>query len=236
MELKLQPYYLFLFSIAFIFCTVIGTVTHEFGHILVAKFLGYETTLHYSSMNYDRGDGKAELIPIYTEYRYEIENDLQFPRKEEYESIIRKIYLTDPLLIKMGGPFQTILTGIIGLLILYFRKDKMRKNGFKLFDWIAVFLSLFWLREVFNLVMSIFSGIFDGSYFGGDEAKISRILEIPIGTIPIILGVLGLLVSLYIVFKVIPKVKRFNFILGGLIGGISGYILWMNIIGPRVLP
>ncbi|MCF8371254.1 MAG: hypothetical protein K9H64_06515 [Bacteroidales bacterium] len=236
MELKLQPYYLLLFSIAFLFCTVIGTVTHEFGHIVVAKFLGYETTLHYSSMSYDKVDRNAELIPIYTEYRYEIENDLQFPRKKEYESIIKKIYLTDPLLIKMGGPFQTILTGLIGLLMLYFRKEKIKKNGFKLFDWIAVFLSLFWLREVFNLVMSISSGIFDGSYFGGDEAKISKILEIPTGTIPIILGVLGLLVSLYIVFKVIPKEKRFDFIIAGFIGGISGYILWMNIIGPRILP
>ena len=37
----------------FIFFTVIGTLSHEYGHIAVAKYFGYETELHYGSMEFD---------------------------------------------------------------------------------------------------------------------------------------------------------------------------------------
>ena len=36
----------------FILFTPIGTISHEYGHIAVAKLLGYKTTLHYASMNW----------------------------------------------------------------------------------------------------------------------------------------------------------------------------------------
>ncbi len=39
--------------------TVVGTLSHEYGHIVVAKYLGYETKLHYGSMNYE--DTSSEL-------------------------------------------------------------------------------------------------------------------------------------------------------------------------------
>ena len=86
--------------------------------------------------------------------------------------------------------------------------------------------------------MSIGSGVYfqNGKYFGGDEAKISRLLELPEWIIPIVLGVTGSIISYYIIFKIVPIQKRFTFIVSGLIGGISGYILWMKIIGPIVLP
>ena len=102
----------------------------------------------------------------------------------------------------------------------------------------AIFLSLFWLREVSNLVISIGSGIYfqNGKYFGGDEAHISKFLNLPEGLIPISFGLLGLIISCYIIFKIVPIQKRFTFILSGLIGGISGFIFWMRIIGPIVLP
>ncbi|MGV6832650.1 MAG: hypothetical protein ACWA5P_13945 [bacterium] len=77
----------------------------------------------------------------------------------------------------IGGPLQTIITGIIGL-IIFWRRKKINKNGLRLFDWLGVFLALFWLRQVFNLTISIFSELIkpDGSYFGGDEKKISELL------------------------------------------------------------
>ena len=76
------------------------------------------------------------------------------------------------------------------------------------------------------------------SYFGstGDEVKISRGLNLWDGTVPIVLGVIGLVISLIVIFKFVPISKRKSFIWGGLIGGISGFILWMIIIGPIVLP
>lgn len=47
---KIQVF--FFFSLGFFLTIVIGTISHEMGHILVAESLGYTTCLHFSSMTY----------------------------------------------------------------------------------------------------------------------------------------------------------------------------------------
>jgi hypothetical protein len=122
--------------------------------------------------------------------------------------------------------------------MLMVRRKSIDLIGLEILDWLAIFLSLFWLREVFNLIASIFGEIIspDGNWFGGDELLISQGLHLWSGTVPIILATLGLIISVHIVFRIIPKKIRLTFILSGLIGGISGFILWMNLIGPKILP
>lgn len=224
-------------SLAFIFFTAIGTLSHEYGHIIVAKSFGYQTTLHYGSMNYDSQELNDRLIEIYKEYENEIKNNFDFKKRIEYDKGIEKLKF-NRLLIVIGGPFQTILTGTVGLLMLLWRKKKIIENGLKIIDWLAIFLSLFWLREVFNIVMSISREIItpNGTWFGGDEKKISQGFELWLGTFPTILGLIGLLISIFVIFKIIPTKIRFTFILSGFIGGIIGFILWMNIIGQKLIP
>ena len=205
MNISINIKSLLILTFVFILFTTIGTVSHEYGHIIVAKALGYETTLHYGSMNYDSGIEKLK---------------------------------SNGLLVTIGGPFQTILTGTIGLLILLWRRKLIYQNGLKVLDWLAVFLSLFWLREVFNLVMSLSGEVIspNGTWFSGDELYISQGLNLWSGTVSIILGTIGMTVTIYVIFKIIPKKIRPTFIISGLIGGIVGFILWMNIIGPKILP
>jgi len=102
-------------------------------------------------------------------------------------------------------------------------------------DWLLVFLNLFWLRQHYNLFVSISRKLIFGSesFFGGDELKISRGLGIWDGSVPIITG---LLVILFVLFKLIPRQKRNYFAVGGLIGGVLGHTLWMKIQGPILLP
>jgi hypothetical protein len=163
-------------------------------------------------------------------------------KAEEYNDILEKRYWNeksnDGLFITIGGPLQTTLTGTIGLLILIWRRKIIYKNGMRTLDWLVVFLSLFWLREVFNLVTSIGGELIspNETWFGGDELHISQELNLWSGTIPIILATLGIAVAIYVVFKIIPEKIRLTFILSGIIGGITGFILWMNIIGPKILP
>ena len=142
MKLIIDIKALLFLTITFVVFTVIGTVSHEYGHILVAKYFGYETTLHYGSMKYDTGD---------------------------------RISHSNVFWITIGGPLQTTLTGLVGLIVIFLRRNHINEFGLRWIDWLAVFLSLFWLREVFNLVMSITSEIIspNGSYFGGDEVYIS---------------------------------------------------------------
>ncbi len=238
MKAQISPYYLFLFTMAFIIFTIIGTLTHEYGHIWVAKYFGYKTTLSYGSMTYKPGESHPYYRvykSIYSKYKHEIKNNLPFPEKEEYTKLLKKLK-TERLLIATGGPAQTILTGLLGLLLLLLRKKSIKTKGLKFIDWLSVFLSLFWLREVFNPVVSVLSGLINGTgiFFGGDEANIAIYLGLPVGTVPIILGIFGLIISVFIVFKIIPERLRFTFIIAGFIGGLSGFMFWMKLLGPLV--
>ncbi len=224
-------------SFGFVLLIVIGTISHEYGHIFVAKSLGYETTLHYGSMNYKNSDLNKKQIKIYNENKIAIDNKTDFLEEKEYKKVIKEQQF-EGLLITIGGPLQTIITGIIGLLILLFRRNKNSKYELKLIDWLAIFLALFWSREVFNVMTSIGIEIIspNGNYFGGDEEEISSTLNLWSGTFSTVLGIIGLAVCVYIVFKIVPKKLRLTFILSGLIGGVFGFILWMNILGPIILP
>lgn len=241
---------LLILTIGFILFTVIGTISHEYGHIIVAKSFGYETTLHYGSMNYlPKGyleDKDVIAVRDLTKDYVDIEYD-SWPKDikektEEYNNILQKRYWNKKsnsgLLVTVGGPLQTTLTGTIGLLILLWRRKSIYKNGLKVLDWLAIFLSLFWLREIFNLVTSIGVELIspNGTWFGGDELYISQSLNLWSGTISLILATIGTIIAIYVVFRIIPKKIRLTFILSGFIGGIVGFILWMNIIGPKILP
>ncbi|HET8885821.1 MAG TPA: hypothetical protein VFM70_05655 [Salinimicrobium sp.] len=250
MNIRIDIKSFFLLTLVFILFTVIGTISHEYGHIAIAKMLGYETKLHYGSMNYyprgylDDNNLKAlkSITKEYADLKYESWPKEIKEKTEEHHNILQQRYWSGKsnkgLLVTIGGPIQTIITGIIGLIILLFRRKTIHLNGLKFMDWLSIFLSLFWLREIFNLVTSIGGEIIspDGTWFGGDELKISQDLDLWSGTIPIILGILGILVSVFTVFVIVPKKLRLTFIVSGFIGSISGFILWMNILGPKILP
>ncbi|HET8838592.1 MAG TPA: hypothetical protein VFM82_06300 [Flavobacteriaceae bacterium] len=223
-------------TFAFMLFTIIGTLSHEYGHIVVAKQLGYDTTLHYGSMNFN-SELNDRLITIYNENETAIENDTYFEQKKDFESGLKTLQ-SDALWILVGGPSQTILTGLIGLTILFFRRKHIKTFDLKTIDWLAIFLSLFWLREVFNLVMSIVSEIIspNGSYFSGDEKNIAYGLNIWEGSISVTLGIVGLFIALFVIFRIIPKRHRLTFLTSGLTGGIIGFIVWMYILGPKLLP
>ncbi len=205
MKITIDIKSLLVLTATFVVFTAIGTVSHEYGHIIVAKYLGYETTLHYGSMSYDKG---AEISH------------------------------SNVFWITVGGPLQTTLTGFIGLLVIFLRRNLIKEIGLRWVDWLAVFMSLFWLREVFNLLMSIAYELIspNGSYFGGDEVFISYGMDLWEGTIPILLGVMGLLISIFVIFRVVPNRLRLTFIVSGFLGGVLGFILWMYILGPKLLP
>ena len=230
-----------IFAILFIVFTVIGTLTHELGHYSAGKSLGLNCTLHYASCRclYDAQEERNNYRKMLSN-NYENRDLIPAELWDKYQELVEKATpKKNRLWVTVGGPLQTILTGTIGFLLLVMRSQK-NKIQFQKFDWLLVFLSLFWLREPFNLFFVAAQNLILGgdSYFGstGDEVKISRGLNLWDGTVPIVLGVIGLVISLIVIFKFVPISKRKSLIWGGLIGGISGFILWMIIIGPIVLP
>lgn len=233
----INPLEMLAFLLAFVIFTPIGTVSHEYGHVLAAQMRGYETKLHYASTDWNAEADKKKLEVLYLENEEDILAGRPFADKNEMEAIVKKLK-NDSLFNTLGGPIQTMLTGTIGLVFLFFRRKSIAQNGLKLIDWLGVFLALFWLREVFNIYSSVSDKIFGigQSFYGGDEARISTMLGFSPGVIPIICGLLGLCVFIYVLFKIIPLQKRLSFIIGGLLGGLLGLYLWLQWLGPIVLP
>ncbi|WP_124979711.1 hypothetical protein [Nonlabens xiamenensis] len=239
-----------LLIMGFILFTVIGTLSHEYGHILVAESLGYETQLHYGSMNYNPSGyssdpnviASKQLRHKYTGLSFREWSQIDLDQYRIYRQEIRDRFYSeknnDSLFITIGGPIQTMLTGVIGLFNLIYRRRWKAMQAWKLWDWLGVFLALFWLRQVSNPTLAIFRELIapNGVWFGGDEAKISHQLSLPNGSVAIPLAVIGLGISCYVIFCFIPKSLRFTFIIAGLVGGISGFVGWMHILGPVILP
>lgn len=235
--LAILPKPLIIFTGVFILFTVIGTVSHEFGHLLVAKALGYKPVLHFAEVEYGRSALLDELEQVYATHSDQIKANEDFPGKEAYEGK-RKRFMSEMVMVTLGGPVQTCLTGTLGLLILLWRRKKWESGKLSFMDWLAAFLSLFWLREVFNLLTGLGSELLspNGYYFGGDEYVITLYLELPPGLIAIPLALIGAVISVYDVFRVIPAHLRLTFILGGFLGSGAGFIGWMYWLGPLVLP
>lgn len=250
LDLSFKPRAFLAFSLGFILFTVIGTVSHEYGHILFAKAYGHDTQLHHDRMHYypagyleDENylalrnlNKRLEGIP---KAEWSAEDQASFA---EYNQTLSKDYAEawpkGKLWIRAGGPLQTILTGLFGLGLLYYRQSSQKQYGFKTLDWLAIFLALFWLREVFNLFTSIASECLspNGTWFGGDEYILARDLNLWPGSIATLAGLAGLAISLVVIFKFIPRHLRLSFLASGFFGGLLGFYLWMKLLGPVILP
>jgi hypothetical protein len=223
-------------AFTFILMTVIGTVTHELGHYTVARLTGNEATLNYFSSQYSNPNLDSNIERLYTAYKDQIIKKEPFPEKELYDRLTTK-YDNHQLLVLIGGPIQTMLTGTLGIiLLLTFRRKVIVEDKVLLSGWILIFLSLFWLRQVSNLTLGILEYYFTGEpSYRGDEARIAIHYDINVWTIQIITGVLGI-TAFSIVLKLIPKHIWFTFLSAGLVGGAVGYYLWLYQLGQYILP
>ena len=226
-----------LLSLTFIAFTIIGTQTHELGHYAAAKYLGMKPTLHYQSVEFGEGENEVEINKILKQYQKEIYEKKDFPLKERY-LFIEKKYNQNDFYSRLWGPLQTMLTGSIGFILLIIYREKYFYTttlNWKL--WLMIFISLFWLREVFNTTAAIILFLFSGrKEFFGDEFILSADLSLPAFAIPIITAIVGLIVCSIVVFKFVPASQRKTFIATGLVGGIVGFVFWMYILGPILLP
>lgn len=223
------------FMSLFVFLTIAGTLTHELGHYTVARMLGYQARLHYGSVTWDNKERIVKLNAYRQCCSQEIKASAQSKIKREYNQLFKKIK-QDIFLVTLGGPLQTIMTGTIGFLFLVRRRSHISNNNINKVDWLLVFLSLFWLREIMIVIISVVNGVlqFKLTYFGGDESSLSKILLLPEMVVPIVFGLIGSVIVFFVIFKIIPAYYRSTFILGGLVGGTTGYLLWYKMLGPII--
>ncbi|MFI5131972.1 MAG: M50 family metallopeptidase [Chitinophagales bacterium] len=194
-----------LLSLAFIIAAIIGTLSHEFGHYIVAKGLGYKASIHYAHTSLDGGLSESS---------------------------------NNRVLILSGGPLQTILMGMIGLLLLELRKRSFKtKARLTRGQWVLIFITLFWLRQTANLFVWLGDYLLTKQFsYSMDEIRIALELGLPFWSLAAITGLTGLVILCIVIFKFIPTPQRQTFILSGIIGGVTGYILWLYLLGPVLLP
>lgn len=194
--------------VAFIAATIIGTITHELGHYVVGKYFGYDVAINYSAM-YFRSYGSDDPVPVY-----------------------------EDLLITLGGPIQTMLTGILGLVLLIIHRESFYKAArLSVKQWAIIMITLFWLRQSANLCMWLAHYFINGDFRAKtDEIKIARFLELPDWILISTTGVIGLVILGIVVQKFIPKSERLIFLSAGLTGGVTGYLLWLVYFGKYIMP
>jgi hypothetical protein len=204
---KIEFKLLLLLISAFVFATVIGTVSHEYGHFIAAKLRGFNTEVHY---------GYTSVI---------------------YDSSLRRKDHFDHFIFTLGGPVQTMLVGTIGLILLFVSRKNQLASALDLKRWVFVFLSLFWLRQTANFTGWIIGYLSQGKFSArGDEIKLAKYLNLPDWSIILPTAVIGFIVLVIVIFRSIPIHQRFTFISAGLIGGISGFIFWLEIFGKIIMP
>ena len=216
----------------FVLLAVVGTLSHEFGHIAVARWLGYQTRLHYAAMSYEYENeiyaGRCGMPPT------SAAEDV-----EAYAECRRRAERRDGLLISLGGPLQTMLTGTIGLAwLLWDRRKRAAADPLGRAGWCAALLALFWSRQVFNQLtagIDWIRGTRDAPA-GGDEARIAEALNIPVWSVSAPTALIGLAVCLAVVGYGVPAPLRRRFFSAGVAGSMLGFGLWMNLIGPYLLP
>jgi hypothetical protein len=234
-EMKWKLFFSLVFT--FIAFTIIGTQTHEYGHYAAAKYLGMQPSLHYQSVEFADDSNSNELNQLIIKYEKEIENKVEFPLRKRYEILVKlsnKNYFYSTL----WGPLQTMITGTIGfILLIIYRKKYFTASALSWNKWLLIFVSLFWLRQVSGFIVTFLVMIFTGrKEFKGDEFHLSYHLGLRNFTILFFTAIVGLIICCTVIFKFVPATQRKIFIAAGLVGGVIGYILWMHILGPILLP
>jgi len=226
-------------ALGFVAFTVLGTLTHESGHYFVSRWFGYNSKIHYAYNTtewYTRDEQKFMLL-ITKKYSEQLRSNQPFPGKECFYRIVNR-ESKQYIWIIFGGPLQTMVTGTIGLiLMIVLRKRYFSADRLVFWQWLLVFISLFWLRQAANFAVGSALYILAAKrHFIGDEFKIDRFFHLPVGITWVMTAVIATIVLLVVIFKFIPIKQRLTFISAGLAGGVSGYIFWLVLFGKMIMP
>lgn len=204
---------------AFLIAAVLGTLLHECGHIVAAWFCGCrQFHLGYSYM-----------------YAYDCNVDYYPPLTtlgEEYNRVLVNKRLWEVV----GGPLQTNLTGLLGIVLLYRLSRRRVVDAFKNLDLFYIVLCFFLSRNIFNSLTGFLSvKVTTRQYTRADETKLFYHFGInhTVGYTLMLLIASALLA--YVVFVLVKK-HRWQLILWGGLGSVVGGVVWLRWLGPILLP
>lgn len=223
---------------AFVFFTVAGTLLHEGGHFVAGRALGYDASLHYGYTSFGENNTGRALQEYYSRWGDAGVVDTNAARQKHFAQLLEK-QKQENNLITLGGPLQTMLTGTIGLMLLIvYRKKILKKHTLNIRQWLLVFFSLFWLRQVANAATGLFikKPVIGTEGMVADEVKLAVYYNMPYTSIVFGTAAVGLVISVLVIFIFIPARQRLTLIAAGLFGGVAGFIGWFFFTGPWLMP
>jgi hypothetical protein len=217
--------------IAFIVVTIIGMTLHENVRRITAESLGYECHFNngWGHLLFINEKLQKESYKIRETNNEAIKSKQFFKDRDKWDALVLRDR-KDKAMIELSGLIFTFSLSMIGLLILLLRR-KINLYRFRLVDWAAVFLSLFIVKEAVTSLQRI--------YFGRmlcDHAKLAEYFGMPVFRSEWILLIYSILFSVLILFRFIPRNRLFPFVLAGILGGLTGVILWLLFAGNMVFP
>ncbi len=227
-----------LLTFGFITFTFIGTITHESGHYAMARYFGFQASIHYNYTDPHIDQKEWQFFRVtWIRYRSQIKANLAFPEKDRYDRIVNQ-YKRAGIWITLGGPLQTMLTGTIGLIMMILlRRRYLSSERLSFWLWLILFITLFWLRQTTNFIMALISSIVRGTVRSfGDEYYLAKHYNLPIWSISAITALIGVIILVVVIFKFIPIKQRLTFITAGLVGGVTGFIFWLLLFGKMIMP
>ncbi len=218
MTLKSKIRFALYLTLGFALMVPAGAFITEKVKEVVAHGLGYKA--HYRpglgrSMYYSPMMGKA-YNDIEELYAHDAEKYKVTP---EWKALMDK-HNWDLATIQLSGRIFSLLVSAVGLFIYFSRRRKGR--SVLAVDWICILLGLFFMRDVV-----IDSASFYFKFTLCDENAIWTLLGWPVWTTLGVLIALGLILFLFILYK-IPKRYLLLFLLSGFIGTCAGTYIWLK--------
>ena len=216
-------------TFGFVVVILVGYFLNEDVKKATATALGYSGSYerYFARCLFQSDSMNSAFEKIIESYRSLGDTSQAFRKDKEWVKLI-KLDERNYAIIESSGNLFTFLISITGLTAWFIRRRK--KIIIKCGDWLALMMSLFFLRE------TIIIGIdFIAHRKLCDEAKFWKYLGLNWYYSDLILFWLGIILLLFILFYVVPKNYRLTFILSGFLGSIISFILIVRFLGNLLL-
>lgn len=220
-----------LFIISIVCVVIFGTLSHEFGHYIMARLLGYEASFNYAHTIYVDKDNVEFVKNSFNNYNQFIEKELPFPNSEKYYKLKSK-YLNDAFLITSSGVLFTVLTGIFGLTLAIFG-DKINNSNI---TFTGMLFCLFILRQPVNFLFGLYNFYILNKPNNSDEIRLANSLKIHFLTFEILTSIIALILYIKLLNLNLFRHNKTFMTIHILIGGTLGFYLWLYVLGPFLLP
>jgi hypothetical protein len=217
----------------------------KLAHYIPAKIYGFKPKLHYGSVSFGSYPDGETMRAYYDKHKAKINSSENSPEKENFNNWEEKNHFKQ-FIITLCGPLQTIITGTIGFLVLWFNRNKIRMHGvLSLKDWVMVLLCFFWSRQLANVLLWTIRYATTGEIrYTGDEIQLAMYLFslkpgnllLAAGSISYATAIAALAIILCTIFYIIPSRQRYTFFVAGLLGSALGWTIWMRTLGPVLMP